>query len=153
MLWASNQIPGHSRQCGDDHEVKANVTSLPLKCICSVNASNLILLSTGIETLPGVFWDQGNKGNFFRGTGEQLPKNKGNRATQTILENREHRKIRLCFWGTRPFFRGEQGNRYPRKGLNIVRSENKMLQNPQYIIWHHPRSKLMKVFSICTVQE
>ena len=53
---------------------------------------------------PRGFREQGNKGNFFRETGEQRPKNKGNRGTQTILGNREHRKSRFCFWGTRPFF-------------------------------------------------
>ena len=44
-------------------------------------------------------------------SGEQRPKNKGNRATQASLGNREHRKSRFCFWGTREqcyFFRGEQ---------------------------------------------
>ena len=36
------------------------------------------LLLTNTEALPGVLW---NKGNFFRGTGKQMSKNKGNRGT------------------------------------------------------------------------
>ena len=45
-----------------------------------------------------------------------MPKNKGNRGTQAIFRNREHRKSRFCLWGTREqghYFEGEQGNRYP----------------------------------------
>ena len=71
--------------------------------------------SDNSEALPG-FWGTWEQGHFFRGTGEQRHKNKGNRGTQAILGNREHRKSRF-FWGgnkgTKPFFRGEQGNRYP----------------------------------------
>ena len=50
------------------------------------------------------FGEQGNKGKFFRGTGEQRPKNKGEQGTQEIFGNREHRKSRFYFWGTRPLF-------------------------------------------------
>ena len=60
--------------------------------------------------------EQGNKGNFFRGTGEQRPKNKGNRGTQAILENREHTKSRVCCWGTRErghLFEGNKGTGTP----------------------------------------
>ena len=48
---------------------KANVTSLPLKGIRSVNASNLILLSTSIGVLrPSQgFWGPGEQGHFFQG--------------------------------------------------------------------------------------
>ena len=58
-----------------------------------------------IEALPGVLGNRGTRAIF---SGDQRPKNKGNWGTQAILGNREHRKSKFCFWGTRPFFRGEQ---------------------------------------------
>ena len=42
-----------------------------------------------------------------------MPKKKGNRGTEAILGNREHTKSRFCFWGTRPFFRGNKGTGTP----------------------------------------
>ena len=71
--------------------------------------------SDNSEALPGVL-----------GTGEQRHKNKGTRGTQAILGNREHKKINILVLGnkgTRPFFRGEEGNRYPHphwEGLNSL---------------------------------
>ena len=75
------------------------------------------------EALPGVLGnpgkgafisgEQGNKGNFFRGTfilGQSL------RGTKTILGNREHKKTNFQFLGNRgtsQFISGEQRNRYP----------------------------------------
>ena len=49
--------------------------------------------------------------HFVRETGEQMPKNKGNRGTQAILGDRKIENQDFVL-GTRPFFRGEQGNRY-----------------------------------------
>ena len=70
------------------------------------------------EALPGVLGNR-EQGQFFRGTGEQRPKHKGNRGTQAILGNREHRKSRFCFWGTREqghFFEGNKGTGTPLGG-------------------------------------
>ena len=70
------------------------------------------------EALRG-FGRTGDQGHFFffRGTGEQRPKNKGNRGTQAILGNREHRKSRFFFFfGTREqghFFEGNKGTGTP----------------------------------------
>ena len=66
------------------------------------------------------FGEQGNKGKFFRGTGEQMPKNKGNREHRQFsgtgnIENQDF------VFGEQGhfFFRGEQGNGYPPwEGLN-----------------------------------
>ena len=78
--------------------------------------------SDNSEALPG-FWGTGEQGHFFRGTGEQRHKNKGNRVTQAILGNREHRKSRFCFWGTREqghFFEGNKGTgTRPLRGLQF----------------------------------
>ena len=65
------------------------------------------------EALPGVL---GNKGIYFRETGEQRPNFEGNRGTKTILGNREHKKTNFRFlgnMGTSQFISGEQGNKYP----------------------------------------
>ena len=65
---------------------------------------------------PRGFGEQGNKGIYFRGTGEQRPNFEGNRGTMTILGNREHKKANFPFLGNRgtsEFISGEQGNRYP----------------------------------------
>ena len=70
------------------------------------------------EALPGV-WGTGEKGIYFRGTGEQRSNCEGNRGTKTILGNREHKKTNFRFWGNRgtsQFISGEQGNRYPPLG-------------------------------------
>ena len=64
------------------------------------------------EALPRVLGNRWTRA-IFHGSRGTNPKNKGNRETQAILGNREHRKSRFCFRGTRPFFRGEEGNRYP----------------------------------------
>ena len=65
------------------------------------------------------FGEQGNKGKFFRGTGEQRPKNKGNREHRQFSGTGNIENQDFGFLGTRPFFRGEQGNRYPPwEGLN-----------------------------------
>ena len=47
------------------------------------------------------FGEQGNKGIYFRGTGEQRPNFEGNRGTKTILRNREHKKTIFQFLGNR----------------------------------------------------
>ena len=65
---------------------------------------------------PRGFWEQGKKGIYFRGIGEQMPNFEGNRGTKTILGNREHKKTNFRFLGNRgtsQFILGEQGNRYP----------------------------------------
>ena len=55
---------------------------------------------------PRGFGEQGNKGIYFRGTGEQRPNFEGNRGTKTILGNREHKKTFFFdYKGT-----GEQAN-------------------------------------------
>ena len=62
------------------------------------------------------FWGTGEKGIYFRGTGEQRPNFEGNRGTKTILGNREHKKTNFRFLGNRgtsQFISGDQGNRYP----------------------------------------
>ena len=46
---------------------------------------------------PRGFGEQGNKGIYFKGTGEQRLNFEG---TKTILGNREHRKQIFDFWGT-----------------------------------------------------
>ena len=64
----------------------------------------------------GGFGEQGKKGVYFRGTGEQRPNFEGNRETKTILGNREHKKTNFRFWGNRgisQFISGEQGNSNP----------------------------------------
>ena len=59
---------------------------------------------------PRSFGEQGNKGIYFWGIGEQSPKFEGNRGTKTILRNREHKKTNFrSFWeqGNKPiYFRG-----------------------------------------------
>ena len=57
------------------------------------------------------FGDQGKKGIYFRGTGEQRPNFEGNRGTMTIFENREHTKTNFRALGNRgtgQFISGEQ---------------------------------------------
>ena len=50
------------------------------------------------EALPGLFGgEQGNKGIYFRRTREQRCKTEGNRGTNAILGNREHRTSRFGF--------------------------------------------------------
>ena len=61
------------------------------------------------------FGKNGEKGIYFRGTGEQGPKFEENRGTKTIFGNREHKNFSI-FWtkrGTGQFISGEQGNRDP----------------------------------------
>ena len=61
-------------------------------------------------------WGTGEKGIYFRGTGEQRSNFEGNRGTKTILGNREHKKINFRFLGNRgtsQFISVEQGNNYP----------------------------------------
>ena len=68
------------------------------------------------------FWETGEKGIYFRGTGEQRPNFEGNKGTKTILGNREHKKTNFPFLGNRgtsQFISGEQGNRYP-LGASVV---------------------------------
>ena len=63
---------------------------------------------------PRGFGEQGYKGIYFRGRGEQRPNFEGNRGTKTILGNREHKKKNCQFFGnrgTRQFISREQGNR------------------------------------------
>ena len=62
------------------------------------------------------FGGTGERGIYFRGTGEQMSNFEGNRGTKTILENREHKKTNFRFLGNRgtsQFISGEQGIRYP----------------------------------------
>ena len=47
------------------------------------------------------FLRQGNKTIYFRGTREQKSKTVGNWGTKELLGNREHRKSRFLYWGTR----------------------------------------------------
>ena len=60
--------------------------------------------------------EQGNKGIYSRGTGEQRPNFEKNRGTKTIYGNREHRKNKFSILGeqgNKPiYFRGKK-NRYP----------------------------------------
>ena len=65
------------------------------------------------EALPGVLGNRGTKTIFQGNKGLKI------KGTQAILGNREHRKSRFCFRGTRPFFRGEQGNRYPSSWVGL----------------------------------
>ena len=51
------------------------------------------------------FGEQGKRGIYFRGTGEQRPNFEGNMGTKTIMGNREHKKAIFILWGT-----GEQSN-------------------------------------------
>ena len=65
---------------------------------------------------PRGFGKQGNKAFYFREIREQKSKTERNRGTKAILRNKEHRKWRFWFRGTREiasFFSEEQGNRYP----------------------------------------
>ena len=65
---------------------------------------------------PRGFGEQGNKAIYFRGTREQKSKTIGNRGTKAILGNREHRKSRFWFWGTREntdFFQWNKGRGIP----------------------------------------
>ena len=53
------------------------------------------------------FGEQGNKGKFFRGTGEQRPKNKGNREHRQFSGTGNIENQDFFFGGgggTRPFF-------------------------------------------------
>ena len=62
------------------------------------------------------FGGTGEKGIYFRGTGEQRSNFEGNRGTKTILGNMERRKTNfriLGNMGTSQIISGEQGNRYP----------------------------------------
>ena len=62
------------------------------------------------------FWGTGEQGQFYSGEGENKGlKIRGTQEHRQFGGNREHRKSRFCFRGTRSFFRGEQGNRYPRQ--------------------------------------
>ena len=68
------------------------------------------------EALPGFLGKEGNKGIYFRETGEQRPNFEGNRGTKTIFGNRKHKKTHFRFlgnMGTSQFISGEQGNKYP----------------------------------------
>ena len=82
-----------------------------------------MLLSYSINEYGGPsrgFGEQGDKGIF---SGEQRPKKKGNRETQAILGNREHRKSSFCFLVTREqghFFEGTREQVPPWEGLSMV---------------------------------
>ena len=74
------------------------------------------LLQSRLERPSRGFREQGKKGIYFRGTGEQRPNFEGNRGTKTILKNREYKETNFRFLGNRgtsQFISGEQGNRYP----------------------------------------
>ena len=62
---------------------------------------------------PRGFGEQGKRGIYFRGTGEQRSNFEGNRGTKTILGNRKHKKTNFRFLGNRgtsQFISGEQAN-------------------------------------------
>ena len=80
---------------------------------------------------PRGFGEQGKKGIYFRGTGEQRPNFEGNRGTKTILGNREHKKTNFRFLGNRgasQFISGEQVTlgvpQYCIRSKFVVRSES-----------------------------
>ena len=83
---------------------------------------------------PGGFGEQGNKGIYFRGTGEQRPNFEGNRGTKAILGNREHRKQIFNFWGT-----GEQANLFQgNKGTGTPPGRASLSSDPTlHLISHH----------------
>ena len=57
----------------------------------------------------------GEQGKRVFTSGEQRSNFEGNRGTNIILGNREHKKTNFRFWGNRgtsQFISGEQGNRY-----------------------------------------
>ena len=73
------------------------------------------------------FWEQGNKAIYFRGTREQTSKTEWNRGTQELLGNREHRKSRFWFWGSKEMSvggGGVQGNKgtgtHPGRASEII---------------------------------
>ena len=85
---------------------------------------------------PRGFGEQGKRGIYFRGTGEQRSNFEGNRGTKTILGNREHKKTKFRFLGNRgtsQFISGEQGNRYP---LGRPQNRNKFEIHWFQVIWH-----------------
>ena len=78
-----------------------------------------------------VFWDQGNKGINFRGTGEQRLNFEGNTGTETILRNREHRKHFFDFSGT-----GEQANLFQgNKGTGIPPGRASMMEHKLFTMY------------------
>ena len=69
---------------------------------------------------PRGFGEQGKRGIYFRGTGEQRSNFEGNRGTKTILGNREHKKTNFRFFGTGEqanLFQGNKGTGTPWEGL------------------------------------
>ena len=86
--------------------------------VCVVRLQNPWLLrpSQGLGEL-------GNKAIYFIGAREQKSKTKENMGTKAILENREHRKSRFWFWGTREnddFFQGNKGTGILWEGLTTI---------------------------------
>ena len=71
------------------------------------------------------FGEEGNKGIYFRETGEQRPNFEGNRGTKTILGNREHKKKNSIFGehGNKPiYFRGTREQVPPHGRASKVRN-------------------------------
>ena len=73
------------------------------------------------------FGGQG-KWHLFQGNRERRPHFEGNRAKNTLMENREHNKTSFSIFGEQgnKSFLGEQGNRYPLRvpyrGSNFIPS-------------------------------
>ena len=73
------------------------------------------------------FGEQGEKGIYFKGTGEQRPNFEGNRGRKTILGNiRKQIFVFLGNRGTSQFISGEQGNRYPPERASFLQYFHKM---------------------------
>ena len=107
MLWSN------AYGCSVSLHIRSVYVGYPTGSVLGFTCGHCIYRLYRSEAVPGVLGNRRTRAIF---SGEQRPKNKGNRGTQAIFGNREHSKSRFCFWGTRPFFRGEQGNRYPPPG-------------------------------------
>ena len=81
--YIANQIKGFIGIC----VYESVIAQLYRQVSISVLFSNRCCHNINKEALPGVL---GNKGIYFRVTGEQRLNFEGNRGTKTILGNREH---------------------------------------------------------------
>ena len=82
-------------------------------------SSRPFVIQVNVRPFQG-FWGTGEKGKIFRGTGEQRPKNKGNRGTQAILGNRNIENQHFVFREQGHFSRGTNIPPPSREGLKCV---------------------------------
>ena len=78
------------------------------------------LLSSKPEALPGVLGNRKQGHLFHEKHGNICVKNEGNSVINAILGNREIKIKILINRGTKQFFFGEQGNRYPPHTLGLM---------------------------------